>query len=78
MVRAQPRGGAEITGIRVNEDAFTIQIRDQRGIHSLRKRDLERLIPEPDTSLMPSYRESLEGRALDDLVAFLMTLQVTR
>jgi len=78
MVRAQPRGGREIVGVRVNEDAFTIQIRDSQGLHSFRKRDLERLVPEPATSLMPSYRDSLKGRELEDLVAFLMTLQVTR
>jgi cytochrome c oxidase cbb3-type subunit III len=78
MVRAQPRGGEEITGIRVNEDAFTIQIRDQQGLHSLRKRELEHLLREPGTSLMPSYRDTLTARELDDLVAFLMTLRVTR
>lgn len=78
MVRAQPRGGTEVTGIRVNEDAFTIQIRDQQGLHSFRKRELERLVREPGTSLMPSYRDTLRARDLDDLVAFLMTLRVTR
>jgi cytochrome c oxidase cbb3-type subunit III len=78
MVRAQLRGGEEITGLRVNEDAFTIQIRDQRGLHSFRKRELERLVHEPGSSLMPSYRDVLKARELDDLVAFLMTLRVTR
>ena len=78
MVRAQPRGGQEITGIRVNEDAFTIQIRDQQRLHSFRKRDLERLVREPGISLMPGYRDTLKPRELDDLVAFLMTLRVTR
>jgi cytochrome c oxidase cbb3-type subunit 3 len=78
MVRVQPRGGTEITGIRVNEDAFTIQIRDQQGIHSFRKRELARLVPEPGISLMPSYRDSLKVREVDDLVAFLMTLRMTR
>jgi putative heme-binding domain-containing protein len=78
IVRAQPRSGQEITGIRLNEDAFTIQIRDQQGLHSLRKRDLERLVPQPGTSLMPSYRDTLKGRELEDLVAFLMTRQGAR
>lgn len=78
MVRAQPRSGQEITGVRVNEDAFTIQIRDQQGLHSFRKRELARLVAEPGISLMPSYRDSLKTRELDDLVAFLMTLQVKR
>jgi putative heme-binding domain-containing protein len=78
MVRVLPRGGTEITGIRVNEDAFTIQIRDQQGLHSFRKRELARLVPEPGLSLMPSYRDSLKAREVDDLVAFLMTLRMTR
>ena len=78
MVRAQPRGGTEITGIRVNEDPFTIQIRDPQGLHSFRKRDLQRLVPEPGTSLMPSYGDSVKGRDLDDLIAFLLTLRGAR
>ena len=31
VVRAQPRGGAEVVGVRVNEDSFTVQLRDQQG-----------------------------------------------
>jgi cytochrome c oxidase cbb3-type subunit III len=79
IVRAQPKSGPEIRGIRINEDAFTIQIRDeQRRVQSLRKDDLERLVVEPATSLMPSYRDTVKGRDLDDLVAYLMTCRVTR
>ena len=73
-VRALPRQGAEILGIRVNEDTFTIQLRDKTGrLHSFRKADLQRLAPEPGTSLMPSYRGQLDATQLDDLVAYLMT-----
>jgi putative heme-binding domain-containing protein len=76
VVRVRPRGGAEVVGVRLNEDAFTIQLRDQLGrVHSFRKADLERLQPEPETSLMPSYRDQLGGTELDDLVAYLMTRQ---
>jgi cytochrome c oxidase cbb3-type subunit III len=78
VVHAQLQSGQEIVGIRINEDAFTIQIRDQQGIHSLRKRDLQRLVADRTTSLMPSYRETLKAGDLDDLVAFLMRLEVTR
>jgi len=79
IVRAQPRVGPELTGVRVNEDAFTIQLRDQQGrVHSLRKADLQRLLPEPATSLMPSYRDLLTGPELNDLVAYLMTRQLPR
>jgi cytochrome c oxidase cbb3-type subunit III len=74
VVRARPRVGPEVAGVRLNEDAFTIQLRDQQGrLHSLRKADLENLRAEPETSLMPGYRDILKGPDLDDLVAYLMT-----
>jgi cytochrome c oxidase cbb3-type subunit III len=79
IVRATPRGGSEIVGMRLNEDAFTIQLRDQQGLlHSLRKADLDRLTPEPGTSLMPNYRDVVKGQDLDDLVAYLMTRRADR
>lgn len=78
VVRAQLQDGQEIVGVRVNEDGFTIQIRDQQGIHSLRKRDLQRLAADRTASLMPSYRDTLKAADLDDLVAFLMTLEGSR
>jgi cytochrome c oxidase cbb3-type subunit III len=79
VVRAQPRRGAEVVGVRVNEDTFTIQLRDQQGrVHSFRKSELQRLRTEPATNLMPGYRDTLKSDELDDLVAFLMTRQTRR
>lgn len=79
VVRAQPRDGAEVIGARLNEDTFTIQLRDQQGrLHSFRKSELQRLTPEPGTSLMPSYRDLLNRVELNDLVAYLMSRQVAR
>jgi putative heme-binding domain-containing protein len=76
VVRAVPRGGAEIMGTRVNEDSFTIQVRDGAGrLHSLRKADLSTLEKQEATSLMPSYRGALTAAEVDDLVAYLMTLR---
>lgn len=73
-VRARPRRGDEVLGVRVNEDTFTIQLRDKTGrLHSFRKADLEQLAFEPRTSLMPSYRGQLDEAQLNDLVAYLMT-----
>ena len=78
-MHAQPKGGPEIAGIRLNEDSFTIQIRDPQGhLQSLRKSDLDRLAAESGTSLMPSYRDLVKGRDLEDLVAFLMTRKADR
>ena len=79
MVRARPKGGAEIAGMRLNEDAFTIQLRDPQGrLYSLRKDALESLAADPRATLMPSYRDTLKGQDLDDLVAYLMTQRVER
>jgi putative heme-binding domain-containing protein len=76
VVRAQPAAGPEVVGILVNEDAFTIQLRDRAGRwRSVRKADLRRLEYDTQTSLMPSYRGKLDAGALDDLVAYLITLQ---
>ena len=79
VVRAQPRGAAEVMGVRVNEDSFTVQLRDPQGrLHSFRKADLQYLHAEPGTSLMPSYRDALQGGEINDLVAYLMTRRAAR
>ena len=76
VVRAVTRGGTEIVGARVNEDSFTIQVRDGGGsLHSLRKAELLSLDKKQGVSLMPSYRETLTTVEIDDLVAYLMTLR---
>jgi putative heme-binding domain-containing protein len=75
IVRARPRGAAEVTGLWLNEDSFTIQLRDERGrVRSFRKSELERLQVERNASRMPTYRDTLSSRDTDDLVAYLMTL----
>ena len=79
IVRVKPRGGAEVVGTRVNEDSFTIQLRDEAGrLHSFRKRNLESVRADSTTSVMPSYRNVLTDREADDLVAYLMSLGVPR
>lgn len=76
VVRALTRGGADIVGARVNEDSFTIQVRDGAGrLYSLRKAELLSLEKKEGTSLMPSYRSTLTAAEIDDLVAYLMTLR---
>ncbi len=78
-VQVQPRHGPAVNGVLINEDSFTIQLRDQSGRwHSLRKIDLQRLDVALRTSPMPSYRESLDEQRLNDLVAYLMTLRERR
>jgi putative heme-binding domain-containing protein len=76
VVRAVPASGAEVRGIRVNEDVFWVEIRDQAGaVHTLRKSELSRLDREIDASLMPSYESRLTTPQLDDLIAYLGTLR---
>jgi cytochrome c oxidase cbb3-type subunit III len=65
-------GARRFVGVRVNEDAFSIQIRDLAGdLRSLRKSDITELRKLWSRSPMPSYRSLLSADELDDLVAFL-------
>lgn len=60
-----------VDGLRLAEDAFSIQIRDaENRIHSFQKSELTSLQKSHDRSIMPSYRR-LSGKDLDDLVAYL-------
>ena len=62
--------------MRVNEDSFTIQIRDFADqIHSLKKQELRSLEYEPEETPMPSYRDKLSAGEVDDLVAYLANLR---
>ena len=75
-VDAVTASGATIRGIRVNEDSFTIQLKDMRGqFHSFRKSDLKELRRLKNESPMPSYASSLGAGELDDLLAYLASLR---
>ena len=74
FVEVVSANGAEIRGLLVNEDVFSIQIRDASNrFHSLEKRQLRDLRRPKDQSLMPRY--DLAGAELDDLVAYLAALR---
>jgi cytochrome c oxidase cbb3-type subunit 3 len=76
VVKATPRGGTAVTGVRINEDSFTIQLRDAAGrFHSFRKQDLAELKKDLTTSPMPSYLATLSSAEVDDLVAYLAGLK---
>jgi len=69
------KNGREVRGFRVNEDSFTIQVRDLDGkYYSFRKGDVQNVDKQIGRSLMPSYRDRLSGPQLDDLVAYLVSL----
>jgi putative heme-binding domain-containing protein len=74
-VRVVMKDGAEVRGIRLNEDLFTIQLRDQSGkFHSIRKSNAEVIRKETGVSLMPSFAGKMSDAELDDLVAYLSAL----
>jgi putative heme-binding domain-containing protein len=76
VVRAATADGAEIRGVRVNEDVFWILIRDAAGnVHTLEKGKLAKVERQPEASLMPSYETRLSAAQLDDLVAYLAALR---
>ena len=70
------REGREVRGMRINEDTFTIQLRDAANkFHSFRKGELEHIEKQPGKSLMPGFGNRLTGSDLNDLVAYLSSLR---
>ena len=66
--------GQRVTGSRVNEDTFSVQLRLQNGKFALyRKSDLKGVIYEKK-SLMPAY-DKMAAADLQDLLAYLDTLR---
>lgn len=63
-------------GMRVNEDAFTVQMRDLSGqLYSFDKADLISYEKVMGHSLMPGYDATLNAGQIDDVVSFLMSLR---
>lgn len=76
VVSIVTRDGHKIRGMRLNEDSFTIQLRDaSNAFHSFRKLDLSELKRESGISTMPSYRDALSASEIDDLIAYLAGLR---
>jgi putative heme-binding domain-containing protein len=72
-VRVVTQQGGEVVGVRVGEDAFTIQLRDTRNQHhSFRKSELREMEKLAGKSLMPNYKTLVTPAELEDLVAFLL------
>ena len=76
LVTVVPKGGPAVTGVRVNEDSFSIQVRDNSGqSHSFWKSEVTNIEKQRGKSPMPSYKEMLSGAELTDLVAYLASLK---
>lgn len=70
-VRARLRNGQQVAGQRLNEDTFTIQVRQGESLKSIQKSDLAD-IQIDRRSPMPSFKDRLPGNALNDLLAYLI------
>jgi putative heme-binding domain-containing protein len=76
QVRVVTNDGKRIKGVRVNEDTFTIQLREASGrVHSFFKSELSELHKDWGKSPMPSYRDVYSKEELDDVVAYLLSLR---
>ena len=76
QIRVVTADGHRLTGARVNEDAFSIQIRDAQGhILSFFKEELRELHKDWGKSPMPSYRDVFSKTELEDVVAYLVSLR---
>lgn len=72
FVEAATNSGQTIRAIRLNEDTFSIQLKDQQGrFHSFRKSELRELKKLRGETPMPAYGSALSAAELDDLVNFL-------
>jgi putative heme-binding domain-containing protein len=70
-VRLATRSGRKLEGVKLNEDTWSIQVRDHAGgLHSFWKEDLAGLSIEERTP-MPSYAKTLTPGEIDDIVAYL-------
>jgi cytochrome c oxidase cbb3-type subunit III len=76
QVRLVTKDGRRISGVRLNEDTFTIQLRDLNGgVYSFIKQDLKEFQREPGKTPMPSFRGVLSDGEIDDLIAYLVSLR---
>jgi putative heme-binding domain-containing protein len=74
-VRVIPKSGQAVTGIRLNEDDVSIQLRDEKGdLRSFFKDKLSGLQYDKP-SLMPAYGTKLSKKEIDDVVSYLSSLR---
>jgi putative heme-binding domain-containing protein len=68
--------GHVITGLRVNETNFSIQLREENGrFHSFLKRELEDVKVHAKSFMPENYAEVLTVKELHDLFSYLMNLE---
>jgi putative heme-binding domain-containing protein len=78
FIRAKTKDGKDIAGIRINEDTFSVQIRDLTGrIHSYFKSELVEYHKDYGQSPMPVYTGVFTPEEMTDVIAFLASLRGT-
>ena len=76
LVEITTANGDQVRGSRMNEDAFSIQIRDANGkVRSFLKGEIAKLDKRWGKSAMPSYRNTLSAAEIDELTAYLGSLR---
>ncbi len=79
QVRLVTSRGQSITGVRLNEDPFSIQVRDLGGrAHSFWKSELKELHKDWGKSPMPSFKSTFDAAEIEDLVAYLVSLRESK
>lgn len=73
-VTVTTKAGQKLTGIRINEDTFTIQLRTMDQHYKLYAKDELQTVARETKSLMPAYSK-LSPEQLNDLVAYLHSLR---
>jgi len=70
------RDKKKISGIRLDEDTYSIQVRDlSNRLHSLWKSELAEVHRDSTHTPMPSFRGTFSAAELDDVVAYLVSLR---
>jgi putative heme-binding domain-containing protein len=76
LVVLTAKDGRTLTGVRVNEDSFSIQVRDHAGkSYSFWKTELSGIEKKRGKSTMPSFKSRFTDGEMIDLVAYLASLK---
>jgi len=74
-IRVVTKSGETATGVRLNEDDLSIQLRDERdNLRSFWKDDLKE-IGRDRPALMPAFGSRLSGKEIENVVAYLSSLR---
>jgi putative heme-binding domain-containing protein len=76
-IRVVTVSGETVTGVRLNEDDISVQLRDMKGNLRAFLKDKIKEIRRDQPSLMPAYGTVLGKQEIEDLVAYLSSLRGT-